>query len=431
MSSQLFNPFAVFSRAVPRKFLIQHRDHEIYTEEELNELVPHNLRTYRINGQVWYLAKDVTSFLGITPDHASRALKKLDQSNVRQEEITLNTSDATRGVTGQKSQTHTMYLISESGIYELIHKSRTVYAIDFQAWLVHQVLPSIRTTGQYVAPPSMQVDIAESKADQEQREFEMDCADEKQIEENKQEVVDGYSDGDIDLTEEMDGLKQAVENAMETMVVQRDLVDQGKKESESMLQLLRIMQASMDKDREDRKRERDEYIQEKEKKEREHRRELELHRMEREQDKRDKEDIKQVLSELRSKIDIIVVKDRIVPPPQDERREVFIVMYTHEEDYGPQKKSEWRLPYYVIKCQQGTKAGRIKALKAKYPQAEIAFELPNPNPQSMFDMLKKKTEQRKMPVRFYFASFYFTDNTLTFENIKNLIDEIERERISV
>ena len=44
-------------------------------------------------------------------------------------------------------------VVSESGLYALIFKSRKSQAIRFQKWVTAEVLPSIRTTGRYDSLP--------------------------------------------------------------------------------------------------------------------------------------------------------------------------------------------------------------------------------------------------------------------------------------
>lgn len=151
MSSKPFDPSAVFSRKVARKFLIRNRDFCKYTEEQLDEEIPHKLRTFIIEGKVWYLAKDVTSFLGINPNNSSRAVQNLNSKDVRQVDVTLKISDAAQ--TTQTSQTHPMYFINEAGIYALIQKSRTIHAKEFKDWLISEVLPVLNNKGEYKDHP--------------------------------------------------------------------------------------------------------------------------------------------------------------------------------------------------------------------------------------------------------------------------------------
>ena len=45
----------------------------------------------------------------------------------------------------------TMVVISEAGFYRIVMKSRSPKAKQFQRWVTHEVLPSIRKTGGYMA----------------------------------------------------------------------------------------------------------------------------------------------------------------------------------------------------------------------------------------------------------------------------------------
>lgn len=46
-----------------------------------------------------------------------------------------------------------MLIVSESGLYSLVFKSRKPEAKAFKRWVTHEVLPSIRKTGRYEAKP--------------------------------------------------------------------------------------------------------------------------------------------------------------------------------------------------------------------------------------------------------------------------------------
>lgn len=52
---------------------------------------------------------------------------------------------------GKRGNPNTM-VISESGLYKLILKSRKPEAVEFQRWVTEQVLPTIRKTGGYMVP---------------------------------------------------------------------------------------------------------------------------------------------------------------------------------------------------------------------------------------------------------------------------------------
>lgn len=95
------------------------------------------------NGDPWFIAKDVCDILGL--ENVTKALLSLDED----EKITLNNSDGNpRG-----GIPHSYAVISESGLYSLILRSRKPEAREFKRWVTHEVLPSIRKTGGYALEP--------------------------------------------------------------------------------------------------------------------------------------------------------------------------------------------------------------------------------------------------------------------------------------
>nr|UVM80628.1 MAG: hypothetical protein [Bacteriophage sp.] len=52
------------------------------------------------------------------------------------------------------------YIISESGFYRLVMKSRKPEAKTFQCWVTHEVLPTIRKTGGYIPATEAESDEA-------------------------------------------------------------------------------------------------------------------------------------------------------------------------------------------------------------------------------------------------------------------------------
>ena len=94
------------------------------------------------DGQAWLYAKDVCRALGIknVPDAVAR-LKD-------DEKMTIGSSDSHSGKRGGAR----MYVIvNEPGIYRLIFTSRKPEAEEFQHWVFHEVLPTIRRDGEYKA----------------------------------------------------------------------------------------------------------------------------------------------------------------------------------------------------------------------------------------------------------------------------------------
>ena len=94
------------------------------------------VRTTEINGEIWFVARDVCDVLEIVDYH--QAVEVLDE-----DEKGIGYSIPTPG--GKQN----MIVICESGVYALVFKSRKPEAKAFSRWVRHEVLPSIRRTGSY------------------------------------------------------------------------------------------------------------------------------------------------------------------------------------------------------------------------------------------------------------------------------------------
>lgn len=97
------------------------------------------LRTVEIDGEPWFVGKDVAAALGYKD--TSDALKKHVESD---DKLTRCFTDS--------GQNRKMYIINESGLYSLILSSKLPSAKEFKHWVTSEVLPSIRKTGGYVNP---------------------------------------------------------------------------------------------------------------------------------------------------------------------------------------------------------------------------------------------------------------------------------------
>lgn len=96
------------------------------------------VRTTEIDGEIWFVAKDVA--LALEYKDTDQAVR----SHVADED------KLTRDFygTGQK---RAMIVINESGVYALILSSTLPSAKEFKHWVTHDVLPTIRKTGSYNA----------------------------------------------------------------------------------------------------------------------------------------------------------------------------------------------------------------------------------------------------------------------------------------
>lgn len=111
-------------------------DIKIFNNEEFGDI-----RTVTIDGEPWFVGKDVAEILGYS--NTRKAL--LDH---------VDEDDKTDGVTIRDSigREQTPVLINESGLYSLILSSKLPTAKKFKHWVTSEVLPSIRKTGQYQMP---------------------------------------------------------------------------------------------------------------------------------------------------------------------------------------------------------------------------------------------------------------------------------------
>lgn len=103
-----------------------------------------NIRTATIDGQVWFIGKDIAEALGYS--NASKAVSTHVNANDR----ILQTLEAD-SQNGNVVKTQTA-LINESGLYALIFGSKLESAERFKHWVTSEVLPTLRKTGSYGMP---------------------------------------------------------------------------------------------------------------------------------------------------------------------------------------------------------------------------------------------------------------------------------------
>lgn len=95
------------------------------------------VRTVAINGEPWFVGKDVAVALGYVDINKAVAM------HVDDDDKKLN--DKTSSSFGQRGAT----LINESGLYSLVLSSKLPTAKKFKRWVTSEVLPAIRRTGSY------------------------------------------------------------------------------------------------------------------------------------------------------------------------------------------------------------------------------------------------------------------------------------------
>lgn len=94
------------------------------------------MRTLTIDGEPWFVGKDVAQVLGY--QNPSKALA----DHVDAEDKLNNDSLLSLGQRGG-------WIINESGLYSLILSSKLPSAKKFKHWVTSEVLPSIRKTGSF------------------------------------------------------------------------------------------------------------------------------------------------------------------------------------------------------------------------------------------------------------------------------------------
>ncbi len=109
-------------------------DIKIFNNEEFGDI-----RTVTIDGEPWFVGKDVADILGY--QNGSRDINR----HVDEE-------DRHKVMLFDGNQDKETIIINESGLYSLILSSKMPNAKKFKHWITSEVLPSIRKTGQYQMP---------------------------------------------------------------------------------------------------------------------------------------------------------------------------------------------------------------------------------------------------------------------------------------
>lgn len=114
-----------------------------------------SVRTVIKDGEPWFVAVDVCRALDIDAT-ATRRLDEDEKSALRLTQTSSNGTEQGRDVT----------VISESGLYSLVLGSRKSEAKAFKRWITHEVIPTIRKTGGYVANDDLFVETYFGDADE-------------------------------------------------------------------------------------------------------------------------------------------------------------------------------------------------------------------------------------------------------------------------
>ena len=105
---------------------------QIFSNEEFGRI-----RTIAINGEPWFVGKDVAERLGY--ERATKAIQD-HVDNEDKDEVPIQDS------IGRMQKTP---IINESGLYSLVLSSKLPRAKAFKRWITSEVIPSIRKRGIY------------------------------------------------------------------------------------------------------------------------------------------------------------------------------------------------------------------------------------------------------------------------------------------
>lgn len=105
-----------------------------------------DIRTIMLDGEPWFVGKDVATALGYNKTYGmTRLVDEDDKRNISSSDL------------GEQdyNQNYTVGIINESGLYAAIFGSKLESAKKFKSWVTKDVLPSIRKTGSYSVPAPM------------------------------------------------------------------------------------------------------------------------------------------------------------------------------------------------------------------------------------------------------------------------------------
>lgn len=107
------------------------------------------IRTTEINGEPYFVGKDIAEALGYAKPENALAAHVDDEDK---------TTTLIQG-TGSNYKTNAT-VINESGVYALVFSSKLPKAREFKHWVTSEVLPSIRKHGAYATAPTIESIIA-------------------------------------------------------------------------------------------------------------------------------------------------------------------------------------------------------------------------------------------------------------------------------
>lgn len=121
---------------------------EIFKNPEFGEI-----RTMTIDGEPWFVGKDVAEHLGYVNQNRD-IIRHVD------EEDRIMAGSETQYLNGIELGQRGGWLINESGLYSLVLSSKLPTAKAFKRWVTSEVIPAIRKHGAYATPITIDKIIA-------------------------------------------------------------------------------------------------------------------------------------------------------------------------------------------------------------------------------------------------------------------------------
>lgn len=106
-----------------------------------------DVRTLQIDGEPWFVGKDIAQILDYT--NPSKAIR----DHIADEDKLMGVQNVTPYIVDRQGRKQYPTLINESGLYSLILSSKLPSAKEFKHWITSEVLPQIRKTGKYAPKP--------------------------------------------------------------------------------------------------------------------------------------------------------------------------------------------------------------------------------------------------------------------------------------
>jgi prophage antirepressor-like protein len=89
------------------------------------------IRTLIIEGELWFVAKDICGILGkVNPSESIKSLNPADRNHMN--------------ITDSLGRKQTVNIINEPGLYTLLISSKKQEAVNFRKWIISGLLPAIR-----------------------------------------------------------------------------------------------------------------------------------------------------------------------------------------------------------------------------------------------------------------------------------------------